>query len=690
MAGAALGAEPTNETSQPPAFEWQLAAPESQGLSATRLLALQQSLAAKNTKALLIVRNDRIVYEWYAPGHAREKTQNTASLAKAVVGGMSLATAMNDGKLALDDKAARFISEWSQDARKREITLRQLGSHTAGLDDAEQNDLPHDRLTGWQGDFWKRLPPPNDPFTIARDRTPAIYPPGERLQYSNPGIALLTYAVTAALQESPRKDIRTLLRERVMRPIGVPDKAWSIGYGKTVEAAGLPLVASWGGGNYTARALARVGRLMLRGGNWEGVQLLSPEVVRQTTTDAGTPGHAAIGWWSNNSRRYPRLAPDAFWGAGAGHQILLVVPSEDLIVVRNGGALSAKGEYHDALGEFLFAPLLTALAPDAKTSQAPYPPSKLIERIEWAPVETIVRQARGGDNWPLTWADDDHQYAAYGDAQGFEPRLPKKLSLGLARIEGGPGDFHGINVRSSSFEQTGAGNRGKKASGMLMVDGILYAAVRNAGNSQLAWSKDRGQSWTWSDWKWSESFGCPTLLNFGRNYAGARDRYVYFYSPDRDSAYEAADRLVLARVPQDRIAELAAYEYYTGTDRAGSPTWSRAIGDRGAAFRHPGKCYRTSVTYDAGLKRYLLCQIVAGKSASGRDTRFEGGFGVYEAPEPWGPWSTVFYTERWDVGPGETNSFPSKWMSADGKSLHLVFSGDDCFSVRKATLVTRH
>ena len=40
----------------------------------------------------------------------------------------------------------------------------------------------------------------------------------------------------------------------------------------------------------------------------------------------------------------------------------------------------------------------------------------------------------------------------------------------------------------------------------------------------------------------------------------------------------------------------------------------------------------------------------------------------------------------WDVGPGETCGLPTKWMSGDGKTLHLVFSGDDCFSVRRATL----
>jgi hypothetical protein len=49
----------------------------------------------------------------------------------------------------------------------------------------------------------------------------------------------------------------------------------------------------------------------------------------------------------------------------------------------------------------------------------------------------------------------------------------------------------------------------------------------------------------------------------------------------------------------------------------------------------------------------------------------------------------VFTTECWDVGPGETASFPPKWMSADGRQLQLLFSGDDGFSVRACTFVVR-
>jgi hypothetical protein len=61
---------------------------------------------------------------------------------------------------------------------------------------------------------------------------------------------------------------------------------------------------------------------------------------------------------------------------------------------------------------------------------------------------------------------------------------------------------------------------------------------------------------------------------------------------------------------------------------------------------------------------------------------------VYDAPEPWGPWTTAYFTEDWDVGPGETASFPTKCMSANGRTMHLVFSGNDCFSVRRAEVLT--
>lgn len=675
--GVAVAGEP---------FAWRASTPESQGLSGPKLDAIRDTLAARKTTGFLVVRNDRIVYEWYAGGQGPTVPHGTASLAKAVVGGLSLAVALTDGRIALDDSAATYIPSWKGDQQRSRITIRQLGSHTSGLSDAEQDRLPHGKLTGWKGDFWKALPPPNDPFTLARDRAPVLFEPGTKLQYSNPAIAMLSYAVTATLRDTPQKDIRTLLRDRVMRPIGAADDEWSVGYRKTYDVDGLPLVASWGGGSYTARALARIGRLVIRGGDWDGARVLSREAVRQVTTTAGLAGGCGMGWWTNAAGRYPKVPRDAVWGAGAGDQLLLVVPSLNLVMVRNGETLvlpptSAAPDdvlalYHDGRARLLFDPLIEAVT-------APYPPSSVITGLQWAPKESIVRSAHDSDIWATTWADDGSLYSAYGDGTGFVPKTGEKLSLGLARIEGEPGRFTGVNVRSPTLEQKGDGAKGKKASGLLMVDRALYLWARNAENSQLAWSAGHGQTWTWSDWKLTSGFGCPTFLNYGPNSAGARDDYVYVYSHDADTAYRAADGVSLARVPKDRIRDRAAYEFFAGTRPDGEPRWSREIGDRGAVFTNPGKCYRVTVSYDAGLKRYLLCQ--AGTDGHGK---VEAGFGIFDAPEPWGPWTTVTYVPAWDVSPGETCSLPTKWMSADGRTLHLLFSGGDSFSVRQAMLTT--
>ena len=147
---------------------------------------------------------------------------------------------------------------------------------------------------------------------------------------------------------------------------------------------------------------------------------------------------------------------------------------------------------------------------------------------------------------------------------------------------------------------------------MLCVDGVLYVLVRNVGNSQLGWSSDHGVTWTWGDWKFPESLGCPTFLNFGKDYAGARDEFVYIYSPDSDSAYERADRFVLARVAKDKLRDRSAYEFFAKLDPEGRPQWSRDIGQRGAVFTKAGACYRSGISYNAGLKRYLWCQIGQG------------------------------------------------------------------------------
>src|SRR5690242_13873198 len=113
LLACALAASITN--AQP---NWQSITPAEAGFDTAKLDALQRDLAARKTSAFLIVRRGKIADDWEAPGNGREKRLGTASLAKALVGGLSVLIAMNDGRIAPDDRAAKYIPAWKNNPVK--------------------------------------------------------------------------------------------------------------------------------------------------------------------------------------------------------------------------------------------------------------------------------------------------------------------------------------------------------------------------------------------------------------------------------------------------------------------------------------------------------------------------------------------------------------------------------------------
>ena len=335
---------------------------------AARLAKFADALMQRQTDALVVTEGDQSRIARYARGWGPERPHGTASLAKTLVGAMGLLVAGADGRLAVEDPASRYVPAWAGDALRAGITVGQLATHTSGLEDAEEAGLPHDQLPGWKGRFWRRDP---DPFTIARDEARMVTAPGTQFQYSNPGNAMLGYCITASLRGSPTADLRALLRDRLLRPIGVDDSEWSIGYGAPTVLDGLALYATWGGGAFTAPATVAVGRFLLQGGCWGGETVVDPAWVRRFLTEAGNPRPQRVGGkpepanglalWLNVDLTWPELPRDAILGAGAGHQLLLVIPSLDLVVVRYGARLAPGGDYWPSVDEHVLAPLGAAI-----------------------------------------------------------------------------------------------------------------------------------------------------------------------------------------------------------------------------------------------------------------------------------------------------------------------------------------
>jgi CubicO group peptidase (beta-lactamase class C family) len=603
-----------------------------------------------------ILRGGQLVLSWGNQATRYDLKSTTKS-----IGVTALGLAIQDGLVDLADRAVDHYASIGipgndRDPRRADIRIWHLATHTAGFDKP--------------GGFEKLL-----------------FDPGTAWAYSDGGANWLADCLTAAY----RQDLNTLLFDRVFSELGIisADLTWRDNAYRSEPIDGVKRREFGSGISANVDAMAKIGSLYLRGGRSGQTQILPesfveavgkpwPQIVGLPVLDPQqypkASDHYGLLWWNNGDGTLADVPMDAYWSWGLYDSLIVVIPSLDIVAARAGS-----GWRRDWNGDYeVVQPFLEPICQSVARG-APYPPSPAITSLVWAPSSSVVRQATGSDTWPITWADDNDLYTAYGDGWGFEPKLQGKLSMGFARVVGPAEGFVGANIRSPD-EQYGDGAKGKKGSGMLMVDGVLYLWVRNANGSkgsELWWSSDHAQSWTKSDWMWTE-FGYPTFVNFGRNYAGAADNYVYTVTHDNPDAYEPADTFVLMRVPRDQIIQKNRYEFFRHLDPNGTPVWTSDIRQRGAVFTFPGRCRRSGISYNAGTGRYLWWQVCHGTN----------GFGVYDAPHPWGPWTTVYFTESWDMAPGETGSFPPKWMSPDGRTIYLVFSGDDAFSVRKATLTT--
>jgi hypothetical protein len=333
----------------------------------------------------------------------------------------------------------------------------------------------------------------------------------------------------------------------------------------------------------------------------------------------------------------------------------------------------------------------------------PYPPSPVIADLvlDWS---THKRDALGSDNWQTTWADDDHLYSSWGDGGGAGAiGNAGRVGLGYARIEGDWNDYRIHNVWGGVNPENPAQFTGKSW-GTISLGGVLYSWVipdiPDTGPPrdhyqyiELARSTDRAATWTKAPWRWScaDNVMIPTFLVFGKDNAGARDGYVYSYflRPTRPCikqdktglGVQQPGAIFLARAPKEKLfAGRDAYEWFAGLAAGGQPQWGPVEAKQPVLENPAGTGWCLSASYNAGLGRYLL--------ATEHTVSHAGLMAIFDAPEPWGPWTTVKYwtpAERFGgTRPGSTLawrdnvfflSFAPKWLSADGRDFTLVFTG---------------
>ncbi len=324
----------------------------------------------------------------------------------------------------------------------------------------------------------------------------------------------------------------------------------------------------------------------------------------------------------------------------------------------------------------------------------PYPPSTVITGVTFHD-NTARTLAPGSDIWALTWAADGQQYTTFGDGGGFGGNNHDgRVSLGIARVEGGKDDYVGVNIAGGKnaphFEPfTG------KSEGILAIGDTLYLWRNGKGSDRAAFeyvrlyrSEDHGATWKDLAVEFSrrngdfsgadQGFFGVVFCQFGQGYSGARDNYVYIYASEiADRSHwdiQKPGRISLLRVEKDRLWDKSAYRFFAGLDAQHQPLWTASLAGRRPVWEDTlNGTHRIAVSFNAPLRRYLLSTMTVDRL---------GHMAVFDAPEPWGPWSTVLFqkdTNRWG-SKVICFAFANKWLSADGRRFVIVHTKNDAWA----------
>ena len=340
------------------------------------------------------------------------------------------------------------------------------------------------------------------------------------------------------------------------------------------------------------------------------------------------------------------------------------------------------------------------LLPSAPAQAAsPYPSSSVITSITWN-WATHIRRAPGSDNWPVTWGPDDHLYTSWGDGGGFSGNDSDcRVALGFGRLEGSATSFVGNDLWGDPGCADFPAQFDGKTRTVLYVNGTLYfwrspgSDVAGLDFQRLYKSTNAGASFTDTGVEFNYAthrIGLFAFLQFGKNYQGARDGYVYIYATNIQSyswGTQTPGEIYLLRVPTSGIEVQSQYQFFRGKDASGNPLWG-TFSQRVPVFTDPNGVMRNSAAHDPSLGRYLL--------VTNHTQNNSGNVAIFDAPEPWGPWTTVQYATGWPSGGQVTQNtffanFATKFWSNGGKDFVFVFTGkesNDSFNSVQGTFGT--
>lgn len=294
---------------------WDTLSATSLGWCTNYLDTLDNYLIQEDSKAFILLKDGKIVHEKYFGTFTKDSTHQWNSAGKTMTA-FAVGLAQAENKLNINDKTSDYLGTgWTVAPQVKEdlITVKNQLSMSCGLNDGVTNSACFDdTCLQYLSDAGTRWSYHNGPYTLLQD-------------------------VVQAATGSP---ITQYLFQKLNSTTGIGGAFINVNsYNKVFFSK--------------PRKMARFGLLMLNKGNWNGNQILTDtnyfnEMISPSQNLNNSYGYL---WWLNGQgfmmptlqtqfpgRLYPNAPIDAYAALGKDNQILLVVPSHNIVYVRMGNA----------------------------------------------------------------------------------------------------------------------------------------------------------------------------------------------------------------------------------------------------------------------------------------------------------------------------------------------------------------
>ena len=296
--------------------EWTVSRPEDNGINEGLLTqAYARASGLSHLKSLLVVKNGDLVAEGYFQGLNQNDMHDVRSVTKTVIATLT-GIALEKGYLESLDQTidSYFVEEYADlPPEKRAITIRHILTMTSGFmwDESDASDY-----TAWANSL--------DPIAFVLNR-PLVSDPGQTFRYNSGTVHLLSVILTKATG-LPTLDFANQV---LFEPMGFGPLFWErLARGYYNGGAGLDL---------RPRDMAKLGKLFLDGGVWNGQEILGSawieqamQPTRQSSGNYGPLSNIDYGflWWLAEAGNTPlQLA----WGWGG--QFITTFPQNNLVVI---------------------------------------------------------------------------------------------------------------------------------------------------------------------------------------------------------------------------------------------------------------------------------------------------------------------------------------------------------------------